>query len=187
MKIGLPVSRFEYSSIFSGKRLDEGLHAVEEVQRRLHRQAADAEVAGHHALAGHRLKDAQNLFALAEGVEKDGQRANVHGVRAQPDQVRIQPGQLGQQHAHPLRLLRNLQLQQLLDRQAVAQVVCHRAQVVDAVGQRHHLLVKLGLAGLLDPGVQIADLGIEPDHDFAVDLQHQAQHAVRRRDAAGPC
>ena len=33
------------------KSPDKSLHAVEEVQRRLHRQAADADVAGHHPLA----------------------------------------------------------------------------------------------------------------------------------------
>ena len=75
----------------------------------------------------------------------------------------------------------NLQLQQLFHRQAVGQVVGHRAQVVDAVGQRHHLLVELGLAGLLDAGVQVADVGRQRDDDLAVDLQHHAQHAVRGR------
>ncbi len=92
-----------------GKGLDEGLHAVEEIERRLHGEAADAEVAGHHALAGYGLKEAQNIFALAEGVEEDGQRANVHGVRAQPDQVRIQARELGEQHADPLRASREFQ------------------------------------------------------------------------------
>ncbi len=72
-------------------------------------------------------------------------------------------------------------MQQLLDRQAVAQVVRHRAQVIHAVGQRNHLLVKLGLARLLDARMQIANLGIQPYDNFAVDLQHQTQHSVRRR------
>ncbi len=73
-----------------------------EVQRRLHGKAADADVAGHHALSGHSLKEAKNILAFAEGIKKDGERANVHGVRAQPDQVRIQAAQLGQQHPQPL-------------------------------------------------------------------------------------
>ena len=98
--------------------MDECLHAVEKVQRRLHREAADADVAGHHPLSGYRLKDAQNLFALAEGVEEDGERANVHGVGAQPDQVRVEAAQFGQQHAQPLCLLGNLKSEQLLDGQA---------------------------------------------------------------------
>ena len=43
------------------------------------------------------------------------------------------------------------------------------------------LLIELGLAGFLDAGVQIADLGADADDDFAVDLDDQAQHAVRGR------
>ena len=71
--------------------------------------------------------------------------------------------------------------EQLLDRQAVAEVVGHGAEIVDAVGQRDDLLVELGLAGLLDAGVQVADVGREGDDGFAVDLEHEAQHAVGRR------
>ncbi len=170
MKIGLPVSRFEYSSIFSGKGWMKRLHAVEEIERRLHGQAADAEVAGHHALAGYGFKESQNFFAFAEGIEEDGERANVHGVRAQPDEVRIEAAQLGEQHANPLRALGNFEVEQLFDGQAVAEVVGQRVEIIDAVGERDHLLIELGLAGLLDAGVQIADLGIEADDDFAVDL-----------------
>ena len=80
-----------------------------------------------------------------------------------------------------MRALRNLQLQQLFDGQAVAEIVGHRAEVVDAIGQRDDLLIELRLAGLLDAGVQIADFGIEADNNFAVDFEHQAQHAVRGR------
>ena len=45
----------------------------------------------------------------------------------------------------------------------------------------HHLLIELGLAGLLDAGVQIADVGHQAQHGFAVDLEHQAQNTVGRR------
>ena len=67
----------------------------------------------------------QQLLALAEAVEEDGERADVHGVRAQPDQVRLDARQLVEQHAQVLRARRNLQLQQLFDRQAVAEIVGH--------------------------------------------------------------
>ena len=59
-------------------------------------------------------------------------------------------------HPHVLRPLRNLDLQQLFDREAVDQVVRHRAQVVNAVSERNHLLVELGLAGFLNAGMQKA-------------------------------
>ena len=92
--------------------------------------------------------------------------------------MRIQAGQLSQQHTQPLRLLRNLKAQQLFHGQAIAEVVGHGAQVVQPVGERDNLVIKLGLAGLFDAGVQVADLRLEADDDLAVDLHHQAQNAV---------
>ena len=76
---------------------------------------------------------------------------------------------------------RNLKSQQLLYRQAVGEVVGHGTQIVDAVGKRNDLLVELGLAGLLDAGVQIADVGSESDDGFAIDLNDKAQDAMGRR------
>jgi hypothetical protein len=75
----------------------------------------------------------------------------------------------------------NFKVQQFFDGQRITKIVGQRIEVVDAIGQRHNLVIKLGLAGLLDAGVQIADLGIDADNDFAVDLQHQAQHAMGSR------
>ena len=53
------------------------LHALLPAARRLERQPADAEVAGHHALAGEHLEDAQDVFALAEAVEEHAHRADI--------------------------------------------------------------------------------------------------------------
>ena len=61
----------------------EFFHSREETQRRLQRQAADAEVRGHHPLAGDHFEHAQHVFALAEAIEEDGHRADVH-ARACP-------------------------------------------------------------------------------------------------------
>ena len=63
------------------------------------------------------LEHPQNVFALAEAIEEDRHRADIHGVRAQPDQVRVDARQFIQQHPHPLRALGNLQPQQLFHRQ----------------------------------------------------------------------
>ncbi len=160
--------------------VEEVLHAIEEAQRRLQRQPANAEVRGHHALSGNRLEQPQHVFALAEAVQEHRHGADVQGVRAQPHQVRVDARQLVQHDANPLRARRNLQPQQLLHRQAVGQVVGHGAEIVDAVGHGHDLLVELGLAGLLDAGVQIPDVGHDAHDGFAVDLQQQAQHAMGR-------
>ncbi len=70
--------------------------------------------------------------------------------------------------------------QQLLNRKAVGEVVGHGAEIVDPVGQRHDLLIKLGLAGLFDARVQIANIRGEPDDGLAIDLDDKAKHAVGR-------
>ena len=82
-------------------------------------------------------------------------------MRAQPHQVAVQARQLRQHYARPLRQRRNLQAQQLLHRQAVAQIIRERRQIVDPVGQRNRR-----------PAL----------HDgLAVQFQFEAQHAVRGR------
>ncbi len=69
----------------------------------------------------------------------------------------------------------------------VAEVVGHGAEIVDAVGHRHDLLIELRLAGLLDAGVQIPDVGHDAHDGLAVDLQQQAQARRGSTGAAAPC
>ena len=95
--------------------------------------------------------------------------------------MRVDAGQLVHHDAQPLRLRRNIESQQLLHCQHIAEIVRHGAEVVDAIGQRHHLLVELGLAGLLDAGVQVADIRHDANDIFAVDFQNHSQNAVRGR------
>ena len=102
-------------------------------------------------------------------------------MRAQPDQVAVESRELGQHHAHPLGLRRNLQLQQLFHRQAPAQVVGKRRQVIHPVGQRDRLLIVLNFEFLFDAGVQEADVRLAGDDVLAIQLQQQTQHAVRGR------
>ncbi len=170
-----------------GKHLHEPAHPVQPARRRLQRQPADAEIAGHHPLAGDHLEDLQDLLALAEAIEHHRRRAQVHGVRPQPHQVRGDARQLRQQDANVLRALGNFQSQQLLDRQAVAQIVRERRQIIDAVGQRDGLRVGERFAAFFDAGMQITDLRARLDRPFR--RPAPAPPATRRasRDAAAPC
>ena len=160
--------------------VEEVLHLGVEVHGRLERDAADAEVGGHHALAGDVFKDAHGLFALAPAVEKHAHGADVEGMGAEPDQVRLDTRDLVEQHAEDLRALGDLEAEQLLDGEAVAEVVRHRTEIVDAIGQGDDLLVELGLARLLDAGMEVADVGGAGDDGLAVDLEHKTQDAVGR-------
>ena len=55
--------------------------------------AADAGVAGGEARAGEQLEQVVDFFALGEGVEEDGHRADIHGESADAEQVRGDAGQ----------------------------------------------------------------------------------------------
>ena len=79
-----------YSSTLLGNPLMNLPHRVLPSARRLQRQPADADVAGHHALAGEHLEDPENVLALAEAIEKHGHRADVQSVSPQPHQMAVQ-------------------------------------------------------------------------------------------------
>jgi len=95
--------------------------------------------------------------------------------------VRVDARKLGEKDADPDGAFRDFEAEKFFDGKTVAQVICQRPEVVDAVGEGHDLLVELGLAGLLNTGVKVADFGIQADNDFSVDLQYEPKHTVGRR------
>ncbi len=60
-------------------------------------------------------------------------------------------------------------------------VVADRVEIVLAIGPRDYLVVLPILADLLEAAVQIADVRNAAHHRLAVELEHEAQHAVRCR------
>src|SRR5437763_4380689 len=119
----------------AGKDVDEFPNSLPPAARRRKSQPADAKVTGHHALAGEHLENAQDLFALAEAVQKHAHRSYIDGMGPEPHKVAVEPCELGEHHAHPLSLGWNLELQQLFDRQAIAEIIGKWRQIIDAVGE----------------------------------------------------
>ena len=76
---------------------------------------------------------------------------------------------------------RHLDLDQPLDRAHVGQLVREEGQVVHPRRVGDALPVRLLLEVLLEAGVDVADVGVQADHDLAVQRHDQAQHAVRGR------
>ena len=102
-------------------------------------------------------------------------------MRAQPDQVRRDALQLHHHHPDVLRALRDCQPQQFFHCQAVHQVIAQRIEVVYPVRQRDDLGIGLVFAGFFDARMEISEVGNRFHHRFAVQLQQDSQHAVRRR------
>ena len=92
-----------------------------------------------------------------------------------------QAGDLGKHHADVLGADRDLDAQEFFDGQAVGVLVAHHRDVVQPVHVGQRLDVGLGLGELFRRAVQQADVRIGALDDFAVELEHQAQHAVRGR------
>jgi hypothetical protein len=141
-------------------------------------EPADAEVAEVHAHAGDRLEDVEQLLALAHGVEEQRQRPHVEDAGAEEDEVAGDAVELGEDHAHALRALGHPCAHELLGAEHVGQVVSEGVDVVHPVRVRDDLLVRAVLHRLLEAGVEVADHGADAGDALAVEVDHEAQHAV---------
>ena len=202
----LSVSSVSYSSTYFGKRLlKSSMKSSSEpwrlsfrsfsafaffalrrdvLRHRVRQVAIDAArpVVGRvHARARDGLVHVHQVFAFAERVQEHRHRADVERVRAEPQQVVHQPRDLVEHHADVLRAQRHLDVEQLLDREHVAVLVAHHRHVVEPVHVRHRLEIGPGLGELLGRAMQQPDVRIGALHDLAVELEHEAQHAVGRR------
>jgi uncharacterized protein YciU (UPF0263 family) len=92
----------------------------------------------------------------------------------------VDPVELAEEHPHPRRLRRHLEPEQLLDREHVDELVVLVADVVDPLGERDALPVRLRLHRLLEAGMEVADHGRDADDLLAVQVDDQAEDAVCR-------
>ena len=152
-----------------------------ELGRQVLVHAAEAEILGVHAAAGGALVEHHQLLALLEAPQRRGERADVHGLGRDVEEVGEQAADLVVEHADQLGALGHLEPEQLLAGEAEGVLLVHRRDVVEAVEVADRLHVGLVLDQLLGAAVQQADVRVDALHDLAVELQHEAQHAVRRR------
>ena len=179
-QIGWPVISVSYSSSRGGISSSSAQHVVAPARRQVGGDATGADVVVVHPQAGDLLEEAQHLLALAPAVDHHRHGAEVHAVGREEQQVAGHPVELGHQHADPHRPLGDLLVdaEQLLGGEGERQLVEERAEVVHARDVRAALHVRQRLAGLLHPGVQVADDRLAAQHRLALQLEHQAQHAV---------
>jgi hypothetical protein len=143
--------------------------------------AARAVVRRVHARAGHGFIHVEQVFAVAERVQERAHGAHVERVRAEPHQVVQQARDFIEHDADVLRAHRHFDADQLFDGHHVRMLVAHHRHVVEAVHVRHRLQVRARFSELFGRAVQQADVRVGALDDFAVELEHQAQHAVRGR------
>ncbi|MDQ0986245.1 hypothetical protein QFZ71_003528 [Streptomyces sp. V2I9] len=132
---------------------------------------------------GDQLEEVENQFTIAEAVDHDRGRAQLHTAGGDADQVRGEPVELHQQDAQDGGPVGDLLLdaEELLDAQAVRRLVEERRQVVHARDEGGALRPAAEFEVLLDARVEVADAAAGLGDGLAVDLQDEAEHAVRRR------
>lgn len=105
----------------------------------------------------------------------------THGVGQDGHEVVEDSGDLAKEGADPLCALGDVDVEEVLDGARVAQLVGHHRDVVEAVKVRQRLSVVLVLDELLGAAVQEADVRVRAEDLLAVELEDEAQHAVRCR------
>ena len=161
--------------------VDERAQLLLEAERDVLDHAADLEVAGVHPLPGRHLEEVEDPVALAEAVPEHRDRAEVERRRPQPDQVGVDPVELEEDRPQVLGARRDLELDQPLDRAAEGLHLEEVGDVVHPLDEGDDLPVALVLAGLFDPGVDVADHRLQVADDLAFEVDDQPQHAVGGR------
>ena len=119
-------------------------------------------------------------LAILEGVEEDGGRPEIQGVGTQPEDVRADARQLAADDPDGLTARGHVQVQQRLHRESEPDVGAQRREVVHPIGIGDELQVGAVLGDLLHAPMQVADVRHAFLDPLSVELEHQAQHAVRR-------
>jgi hypothetical protein len=142
--------------------------------------AAGTDVVVVHPQPGDLLEEPQHLLALAPAVEHHRHGADVHAVGGEEQDVRRDPVELAHEHADPLGPLGDVVLdaEQRLGGQREDQLVEQGGRVVHAGHVGGALEVGELLARLLHPRVQVADDRLRAQDRLALQLEHEAQHAV---------
>ena len=143
--------------------------------------AAGTDIGRVHARAAGPLVEDHQLLALLEAPERRRQRADVHRLRGDVQEMREDAADLGIEHADELAAARHGHADEALDRERIGMLLVHRRDIVEPVEIGHGLEVGLGLDQFLGAAMQQADMRIDALDDLAVELQHEAQHAVRGR------
>ena len=165
--------------------LEEGIAECVDVGDELWRQvlmhAAGAEIGGVHAAAARALVEHHQLLALLEAPERRGERADIHRLRRDIEEVGEEAADLAIEHADELAALGHVDAEKPLDREREGMLLVHRRDVIEPVEIGHRLQIGLVLDQLLGAAMQQPDMRIDALDHLAVELEHEAQHAVRGR------
>ena len=128
--------------------------------------------------SGYGLVAIHQIFPLAECVEKNGHRANVQRVRAEPQQMIQDPRNFIKHHADILGTHRHCNAHQFFNCHHIRMLIDHHGHIVKTIHVRHTLDEGAGFGEFFCCAMQQADMRIGTLNHFSVQLQHQTKHAV---------
>mmetsp|Transcript_33141 Transcript_33141/g.98615 ORF Transcript_33141/g.98615 Transcript_33141/m.98615 type:complete len:225 (+) Transcript_33141:688-1362(+) len=146
------------------------VNVLEQADREVLRHATHAEVGRMHARTRHTLVKLEKLLALLKCPQKRRERADVHCMTANGQQVVKNAGDLAVQHADVLGAQRHVHIKQLLHGQDVGMLHAHHRHVIEAVEVRDGLEVRLVLDELFGATVEEANVWVSARDDLAVHL-----------------
>ena len=126
------------------------------------RHTAGAEVVVVHPQPGDLLEEAEQHLPLPPSVDEHVDGADVRAAGGEEEHVGADPVELAHEHPDPGGPGWDLDAEQPLHRQAVGQLVEERGEVVHPGDVGAPLVVHQLFAGLLHPGVEVADDRLGP-------------------------
>src|SRR6516164_3218159 len=107
----------------------ERLDIVDQFWRKVLMYAADSEIRRMHAATRGTLIEDHQLLALLEPPQRWSERAHVHGLGGDIEQMRKQPSDFAIEDADELRAARDRDAQKLFRRQAERMLLVHRRDI----------------------------------------------------------
>ena len=89
--------------------------------------------------------------------------------------------QLTNSSAHELRSFRNLIAAKFFNRLDITEVAIRCREVVGSISEWDILIIVACLTQLLGTAMELPDDRLTVDNSFAVEIENEAQHAMRRR------
>ena len=115
------------------ERIAERPDVVEELRRQILVHAADPEIVRMHACARGALVKYHQLLALLEAPQRRRQRADIHRLRRDVEEMREQAADLAIEHADELTAPGNRDAQQFLGCQTERMFLVHRRDIIEPV------------------------------------------------------
>src|SRR3990172_3105010 len=161
--------------------LAEFLRLLDKRQRQVVGNSSHPNIIVEETGAACHLKQVEDKFTVAEGIEKGRKRAGIDAERADGNEMAGDSLKLGHDHPDVLNTLRNFNFKKPFDGQGICQVVVHRGHIVHAIHIGNNLLVVRHVLGVLFKApVEISYVRNGVDDDLTVDNDLKAKHTVGR-------